>query len=155
MKKPRALVLMKVPRLVVALLLVACPPAQGEAADGEPEFTNLIKALNTALMKADMPYLNRLLHKDFVLTNSQGKLEERAEYLENRKTGRVKYESKVSDEIKVRLYGDTAIVTGRDTETGKDHQGAMDGQFRWTRVFLRHNGHWQLAAVHFTPVQKP
>ena len=42
-------------------------------------------------------------------------VEDRAQYLENRKARRVDIEPLVPDEIKVRVYGDTAIVTRRST----------------------------------------
>ena len=56
---------------------------------------------------------------------------------------------------KVRLYGDTAVVTGRSTAKGKDQQGAIDEQRRWTRVFVRQDGRWQLVHFQGTLVQKP
>ena len=137
------------------LLLVACRSAQGDAADDERALTKLVQDLNVALAKADMGFLERALHKDFVLTNSKGTIEDRAAYLANRKTGRIQYESRKSDELRVRVYGDCAIVTGRDIEKGKDQKGAVEGQFRWTRVFLRQDGRWQLVTAQFSPVVGP
>ena len=45
------------------------------------------------------------------------------------------FDSLVADDIKVRVYGDTAIVTYRATVKGKDQGGTIDEQRRWTRVF--------------------
>ncbi len=144
---------MKLLLSVAVLLLVSCHAAFGDAND-EREFAKLIEELNGALVKADMPVLERMLHKDFVLTNSQG-VDDRAAYLDKRKTGRVKYESKSTDELKVRRYQDCAIVTGRDTGKGTDLKGKFDGQAHWTRVFLRQDGRWQLVAAQFSEVEKP
>ena len=83
------------------LLLVACRSAQGDAADDKRALTKLVQDLNVALAKADMDFLERALHKDFVLTNSKGTIEDRAAYLANRKTGRIQYESKKSDELRL------------------------------------------------------
>ena len=58
-------------------------------------------------------------------------------------------------EVKVRLYGDTAVVTYRSTAKGKDQQGAIDEQRRWTRVSLWRDGRWQLVHSQGTPIQKP
>ena len=44
------------------------------------------------------------------------------------------FDSLVADEIKVRFYGDTAIVTYRSAAKGKDQYGVIDEQRRWTRV---------------------
>ena len=51
------------------------------------------------------------------------------------------------DEIKVRVYGDTAIVTGRSTAKGKDQYGKMDEQRRCTRVLVRRDGRWQFVST--------
>ena len=64
--------------------------------------------------------------------------------MEDRKSGSVDFDSLVADEIKVRLYEDTAIVTYRSTSKGKDQDGAIDEQRRWKRVFVRRDGRWPL-----------
>ena len=65
------------------------------------------------------------------------------------------FDSLVADEIKVRVYGDTAIVTYRSTAKGKDKDGAIDEQRRWTRVFVRKDGQWQLVHSQGATIQKP
>jgi len=98
----------------------------GDQARDERELTQLVKDLNEAVVKADVAVLERALHEDYVHQRPRGMVENRAQYLENRKTRRVDFESLVPDEIKVRVYGDTAIVTGRSTAKGKDQYGKMD-----------------------------
>jgi ketosteroid isomerase-like protein len=140
---------------IAVLLLAACGRALGDAASDERELTQLVKDLNAANVKADIAFLERVLHQDFVHHRPRGTVENRAQYLENRKTGRVDFDSLVADEVKVRLYGDTAIVTYRSTAKGKDQQGAFDEQRLWTRVFVRREGRWQLVHSQGTPIQKP
>ncbi|PYL51437.1 MAG: hypothetical protein DMF32_00975, partial [Verrucomicrobia bacterium] len=53
------------------------------------------------------------------------------------------------------FYGDAAIVTYRSTAKGKDQDGAIDEQRRWTRVFVRRDGRWQLVHSQGTTIQKP
>jgi ketosteroid isomerase-like protein len=127
----------------------------GHPARDERELTQLIKDLNEAVVKADVPVLERLLHEDYVHHRPRGTVENRAQYLESRKARRVDFESLVSDEINVRLYGDTALVTGRSTAKGKDQHGKMDEQRRWTRVLVRRDGRWQFVHYQGTPIPKP
>jgi uncharacterized protein (TIGR03067 family) len=126
-----------------------------DPASDERELTQLVKDLNAALVKADLAFLERVLHEDYTHYRPRGTVENRAQYLENRKTGRVHFESLVADEVKVRVYGDTAVVTYRSTAKGKDQQGAMDEQRRWTRVFVWWDEHWQLVHSQGTPIPKP
>src|SRR5437762_9946309 len=140
---------------IPVLLLAACGLALGDAASDERELTQLVKDFNAALVKADTAFLDKVLGQDFVHYRPRGTVENRAQYLENRKNGRVDFDSLVADDIKVRFYGDTAIVTYRSTAKGKDQDGAIDEQRRWTRVFVRRDGRWQLVHSQGTTIQKP
>jgi len=136
------------------LLLAACGCAFGDVANDERELTQLVKDFNAALVKADTAFLDKVLGKDFVHYRPRGDIENRAQYLENRKNGRVHFDSLDADDIKVRFYGDTAIVTYRSTSKGKDQHGAIDEQRLWTRVFVRRDGHWQLVHSQGTTIEK-
>jgi ketosteroid isomerase-like protein len=126
----------------------------GDPAGDERELTQLVKELNEAVVRADIAVLERVLHEDYVHSRPGGVVEDRAQYLENRKTRRVQFESLVPDEINVRVYGDTAIMTGRSTAKGKDQYGTMDEQRRWTRVLVRRDGGWQFVHFQGTPITK-
>jgi uncharacterized protein (TIGR03067 family) len=136
-------------------VLIAFQRAERERErERERELTQLLKDLNVATVKADVAFLERVLHADYVHLRPRGTAENRSQYLKNRKTGRVAYEVLDWDEIKLRLNGDTAIVTGRSTVKGKDQRGVIDQQQRWTRVFLRRDRRWQLIHFQGTPVQR-
>lgn len=140
---------------IAVLLLATCGWTFGDQASDERELTQLVKDLNAAIVKSDMAFLERVLDKDYVHYRPHGNVESRAEYLEDRKNGSVDFDSLVADEIKVRVYGDTAIVSYRSTAKGKDKDGAIDEQRRWTRVFVREDGRWQLVHSQGTTIQKP
>lgn len=126
-----------------------------EPAADERELAQLVKDLNAAVVKADLAFLERVLHPDYTHHRPRGTVETRAQYLENRKASRVKYEAMVSDDIKVRVYGDTAVVTGRTTVKGKDERGAIDDRWLWTRVLVRKDGRWHFVHYQGTPIPKP
>ena len=129
---------------IAVLVLAASGWAVGDTASDERELTQLVNDLNAAIVKPDIAFLERVLAKDYVHYRPHGNVETRAQYLEDRKSGSVDFDSLVADEIKVRVYGDTAIVTYRSTAKGKDQDGAIDEQRRWTRVFVRKDGQLQL-----------
>ena len=74
----------------------------GDPDRNERELTQLVKDLNEAV-KADVTVLEGVLHEDYVHQRPRGMVENRAQYLENRKARRVEFESLVPDEIKVRV----------------------------------------------------
>ena len=140
---------------IAVLVLAASGWAVGDAASDERELTQLVNDLNAAIVKPDLAFLERVLDNDYVHYRPHGDVENRAQYLEDRKNGSVDFDSLVADEIKVRVYGDTAIVTYRSTAKGKDKDGPIDEQRRWTRVFVRKNGQWKLVQAQGTTIKKP
>ena len=64
----------------------------GDPARDERELTQLVKDLNEAVVKADVAVLDRVLHEDYVHHRPRGMVEDRAQYLENRKARRVDFE---------------------------------------------------------------
>jgi ketosteroid isomerase-like protein len=54
----------------------------------------------------------------------------------------------------VRFFGDTAIVTGSDTEKSKADGKDMSGKYVWTDVFVKQNGKWKAVASQATKVPK-
>ena len=129
--------------------------AFSDVASDKGELTKLVNDINVAVVNADIAFLERVLHQDYVHHGHRGTVENRAEYLENRKTGRVEYESLMGNDMKARVYGDTAIVTYLSTAKGKDPLGAIDDQRSFTRVFVRQDGRWQQVQSQATPIQSP
>ncbi len=53
-------------------------------------------------------------------------------------------------DMKVRVYGDTAVVTGRLHRVGKDKNGSFDRNYMFTDIFIRRDGRWQIIATQAT-----
>jgi len=140
---------------ITVVLLIACCLTFGDQASDETDLTQLVKDLNAAIVKPDIAFLEKVLDQDYSHYRPHGNVETRAQYIEDRKNGSVDFDSLVADEIKVRVYGDTAVVTYRSTAKGKDKDGVIDEQRRWTRVFVRHGGQWKLVHSQGTTIQKP
>src|SRR4051812_24673320 len=89
---------------IAVLLFAACGFAVGDAASDERELTQLVNDLNAAIVKLDIRFLERVLAKDYVHYRPHGNVETRAQYLEDRKSASVDFDSLVADDIKVRVY---------------------------------------------------
>ena len=66
-----------------------------------------------AMIARDFPRLQLLVHDELMYTHSSGVVDGKATWLDSMKSGRVKYKKAQCTERKVRLYGDTALITGR------------------------------------------
>jgi len=89
-----------------------------------------------------------LLADKFINTGSDGKVTTKAASLANAKA--TKYDSVDYDDVKVTVFGDTAIATGNFKAKGTDASGKpLDAHERWTDTWVKMpNGQWQCVASH-------
>jgi ketosteroid isomerase-like protein len=126
-------------------------------ADPEKRAENQIRDLegqiNAAVVSGDLHVFERLLADDFTHTNQTGKFRTRTEWLANHKPGQSPYDAYAVDDLKIRIYGDTAIVTARTTPKGRDSKGRpITGQYRYLRVWAKRDGQWRAVAFQGTRI---
>ena len=94
-----------------------------------------------------------LLADKFVSTGPDGKVTNKAEALANAKA--TKYVSAEYEDVKVTVFGDTAIATGGFKGKGTDASGKpMDVHERWTDTWVKMpNGKWQCVATPGSTIQ--
>jgi hypothetical protein len=96
-----------------------------------------------AVTKGDPSKLERVIADDwtgrypfYVLT--------KAEELELIKSGDIKVQATTTSDLRVRLFGDVAVVTGMDDAKGSFYKGKdVSGRYLWMDVFVKRNGRWQ------------
>jgi ketosteroid isomerase-like protein len=95
-----------------------------------------------------------LLADNFVSTGDDGKVTDKAQSLANAKAS--KYVSAENENVKVTVFGDTAIATGLWVGNGTDEKGkSFDVRDRWTDTWVKMpNGKWQCVATQSTQVKK-
>ncbi len=134
--------------LVLAVAAKAQTPAQTEVEHATQELIKIETSWAEAEVKKDIAFFDPILAEDFTYTDSEGNIETKAQYIASKKSGESVVTSAVNDEIKVRFYGDSAVVTGRwtgkETIKGKD----VSGQSRWTDTFIKRDGRWMCVATH-------
>ena len=94
-----------------------------------------------------------LLADKFVSTGMDGKVTDRADSLARDK--KIKYDNIEYEDVKVTVFGDTAIATGGSKATGTDEKGKpLDEHVRWTDTWVKMpNGKWQCVASHVSPIK--
>ena len=135
--------------------------SESKAAPSKPaiehQLIELERQLSDALVREDAVVLDRLWSNDLVFTFPNGKASNKAQRLAGQKPAAQpsQSESAISnDEVKVFLYGNTAVVTVLSTWSGKENNQAYSSQFQATHVWVKQEGQWQLVAAHVSPVKK-
>ncbi|MFN0124290.1 MAG: nuclear transport factor 2 family protein [Blastocatellia bacterium] len=116
----------------------------------EQEILDLEQQLSRALVSRDTRALEQLWAPSFCYTGAHGEQAVRAEMIAAIGAGMLRFEAMDFDDIRLRFYGDTAVVTGRATARGRSPMGDLSGQFRYTRVYVREDGHWRVVAFQGT-----
>jgi ketosteroid isomerase-like protein len=110
------------------------------------EIENLESAWRTAVVQNDVATINRLLADDYLGINPDGTLETKADALAQRRSGTVKISIIEPDNVKVRVYGDTAVVTSRVDVQGHDGERDISGRYHYTRVYSHRSGEWKIVS---------
>jgi len=118
----------------------------------EQELIALHSQLIESVMKQNTLAAARLVADDAIVTTPLGQVVNKAQRIEGLK--QIKVDSYVPDDYKIRIYGDTAVMTYhfafKGTALGRD----MSGDYRETVVWVKRNGQWQVVAAHGTAIAK-
>ena len=145
--------------LTVAVLVAfsaALGQTQGKKSTGgsvESILMQMERDWSQAYLKADLAAIERIEAADYTYIDSQATAGDRSQDLAELKSGVWKAQSDSVDELKVRVFGNTAVVTGRNTLKGAQYKGKdMSGQYRFTDVFAQRDGRWQAVATHISKI---
>ncbi len=143
--------------LITTLTLISATFAFAQSKD-EQEILKIHAALDQAFLKNDITYFERVFADDFVISVPDGKMLNRTQNLEEMRKEIAKPTYKVltstSDNLKVKVSGNMALVTGNwvsttvppDNENAEPHKDTG----RYTGVYEKRNGKWMLVAEHFS-----
>jgi len=142
--------------LALANVAIQKPVSGAEAGDSsQEEIKQLEQERNQALLRGDTAALDRMTSSDYTFINQRGELRTKAEIVSGFKSGTYKYEARQISDLRVRVYGNTAIVTGRAMQKGVENTKDYSGENRFTRVYVKQEGRWVSVALQVTLVAKP
>jgi ketosteroid isomerase-like protein len=124
----------------------------GANTPAEQELINLENRWEDASLKGDTAFLERIMAEDFTDTDPEGTVSTKAQDIANIKSGELKFTSATIDDMKARVYGDAAVVTGRNTMKGQFKGKDISGQYRWTDTWVKRDGRWQCVAGHASTI---
>ena len=106
-----------------------------------------------AIVRADAEALDRIMADDFYFTYPlEG--DDKAQFIADITSGDLKIQHIVREQLTVRVFGTTAVLTARDSATWLYHGRALAGQYKIMTVFTERDGRWQLCAIQACPMQQ-
>jgi hypothetical protein len=156
MKTKMSLVLASASALCFIVLHAAPEPisSAGPVVAAQEEIKKIEQERNQALLRHDAVTLDRLSSNDYTFINQRGELRTKTEILNGFKSGSFNYDAREISDLEVRVYGEAAVVTGRAKQKGVENSKDYSGDNRFTRVYVKQNGHWVSVALQVTLVAK-
>jgi ketosteroid isomerase-like protein len=99
--------------------------------------------------------LSSLLADDFTITVEDGNVYSKAGYISHTADSKVRVQIAELSDLKVRLHGDIAIVTGSYHEKGESESKGYEYHDRLTDVWVKSAGKWQVVSSHYSVPFKP
>jgi ketosteroid isomerase-like protein len=139
----------------LSLDVAAAPPAVASArsAGEEANILELEKQWYEMRLARDVAAIDKLVTDDVVVTNSYGRVFTKIQLLDRyRSQESFQPKSFHTDDVKVRIHGDAAVVTGYGSVDGEGPRGRLVTAVRFTRTYFRIDGRWRLVAQQATRI---
>jgi ketosteroid isomerase-like protein len=137
---------------IVAIGFGQKPARQARESADVKELGRLEKVWNDAHLSGNADALERLWADDLVVTVPNMPVMDKTESLAFVRSGKMKFQVYKTSDLRIRVYGDAAVVTGQLERTRSANRGEFEDDWRFTKVYVRRSGRWQVVAWHGSPV---
>ncbi len=138
---------------LLSVFAVFCTMAAAQ--NVEDQIKKMEKDRAAAVVKGDVSYLDKDTSDDYSIITTYGVMGSKSQMLDGFKSGASKISREDLSDLKVHVYGNVAVITGKaDIEgmlSGKD----ATGQVMFTRVYAKKAGRWQSVALQQTKISNP
>lgn len=153
----------------ILLVLIACVVASSQNTSKTKPIGNVQQALmqlerdwSAAYLKHDTATVGRILADEYVGIDGRGIITNKAQEIEEAEAPKpgsqvqpfVVLDESVTD-LKVRVYGNVAVVNGRVVEKIRNKGSEAEIQYRRTTVWVKRQGRWQCVSFHGSRILEP
>jgi ketosteroid isomerase-like protein len=114
------------------------------------ELTAVSTEWDRAMVENDADAIGRYMADDWTIVGSDGSLGDKATFLGLVKSGALSHDVMTTEDLQVRVYGDTAVTLARGVSGGR-YQGRPFHEIeRVSCVFVRQEGRWRCVLTHLS-----
>ena len=103
-----------------------------------------------AYLRRDAAALGRILADDWVQTNPDGSVGDKAQELADLGSGAIAFEAFETEDVRVRFFGEVALADGRAVVKGIFKGQDASGRYRFLDVYVKRGDQWQAVATMVT-----
>ena len=117
-------------------------------------FQEIENRFNRAIISNKVGEIKKCVSKDWVLVDSLGGIILQERFFEVLEQGLLSHDTMTKQILRVKIYGDVALVTGRGQNTGSWQGQPMEADEWITDVYQKEDDTWRCVLTHLTPVKK-
>jgi ketosteroid isomerase-like protein len=121
-----------------------------KTSESEEKLLKIEKEFAQAIVSNDLEGIGRLVADDWIFIDPNGDIVDRTRFFEVIKSGALTHDMMESEDFRVRVYGDSAVVTGLTRTKGRFMGQEFSTQERATDVFVKRDDRWQCVLTHLT-----
>ena len=140
--------------VLITVSLLVVPQAWSQGGNAEQQIKTLLDQTIAAQLKADTKFFEKIDADDYTTIRGDGSVLTKAQEIEGFKSGVIKYEAADLKDVKVRVYGNTAITTVLLTISNIRNGKPYSGTIRSTRLWVKQKGNWKCVANQATRVSQ-
>jgi len=118
------------------------------------QFQEIEDNFNKAVVSNNIEEIKKCITSDWVLVDSQGGIIPQERFFSVLEQGLLSHSKMTKTILRVKIYGEIALVTGRGQNTGTWLGQPMEADEWITDVYKRENEKWLCVLTHLTPVKK-
>ena len=130
-------------------------PAQSKRDVDVKELEHLETVWNEAHERGNSNALEALWADDLEVVVPQMPVMTKADVLDFARSGRMKFLHYETSDLRVRVYGNAAVVTGRLQRTRSLNGNEISDDWRFTKIYVRQSGKWRVVSFHASEAAKP
>lgn len=119
------------------------------------EIETIEEQWRNAMLNNNVGDMDKLMADDYIAITANGTIETKAQALAARKAGTLRITKIDLSDSKIRIYGDTAVVTSRAEINGKNGASDISGHYRYTRVYNYRLGQWKIVSFETSRMRDP
>ena len=125
------------------------PAMAGDATD-VATLTRLSNDWDRAIVRKDEKAIAANMAEDFRIIDGHGNVDAKAGFVADIIDPKLTIDPYTVEEFTVRLYGDTALLSGRTYMTGKHDGNPFESNYRYIDIYVRAKGTWKIVSVQIT-----
>jgi ketosteroid isomerase-like protein len=141
--------------VLIAYLGLLCAPLPAQEKSDAATVRALEVKWAESYKQRNIEILSTLLADEFVITVEDGSVFSKAGYISHTADSKTHVQIADFSDLKVRVIGDIAVVTGSYHEKGESSGKAYDYHDRLTDVWMKSGGRWKVVASHYSVPYKP